>query len=65
MHKLRLIYKTKLLNLVKSSLAYMFTIAQHEQTINYLDLIDSSREITFIYAIDFVINLYLIFLINI
>jgi hypothetical protein len=43
----------------------MFTVAQHGQTMNWLDLMDSSRELASIYAIYFVISLYLIFLIGV
>jgi len=53
-----------LLNLIKPLLAHVYcsiTRAKH----SLIRLIDSSRELAFIYAISFVINLYLIFLISV
>jgi hypothetical protein len=52
-----------LLNITNASLTHVYrriTLSNHDQ----LDLIDLSLEITSICAIDFVINLYLILLIN-
>jgi len=43
----------------------MVTVAQHCQIMDYLGWIDSARELASIYAIGFVIILYLILLIGV
>jgi hypothetical protein len=43
----------------------MFTVTQYYEIMDYLALMNSSRELIFIYAIDFIIRLYLILLIGV
>jgi hypothetical protein len=43
----------------------MVTVAQYYQIIDWLGLMDASRELASIYVINFLINLYLILLISV